>query len=297
MTLPSSDQRRSTALGILCGTGAAVFWAAGFVAARHGIDIGFTPADLMVHRFLWAGLALLPLFIQGGVGDLNGIGWFRGIVLTILGGPGLALISYSGFLLVPLGHGAVIQPSCAALFGLLLASVVLKERLPIHRLVGAFTMIAGLAVIGGEAIATIGAHGVLGDFAFAMAGIFFAIFGMLLRLWRIVPTRAAIVVSVVSLAYLPVHGALGGFERMAALGLQENLLQAVLQGVLAGAGGIYLFARSVVLLGAGRAAVFPSLVPGCALLIGYLALGEVPTVAQLVSFAIVLLGFRLTQKP
>ena len=63
-----------------------------------------------------------------------------------------------------------------------------------------------------------------------------------------------------------------------------------MQGIFAGAGATYLFTRSVVLLGAGRAAVFPSLVPGFTLLIGFLALGEVPSLAQLAGFAIVL-GF------
>jgi drug/metabolite transporter (DMT)-like permease len=52
----------------------------------------------------------------------------------------------------------------------------------------------------------------------------------------------------------------------------------------------------VVLLGASRAAVFPSLVPGFTLLIGWLVLGEVPSVWQVLGFAIVLIGFRLTQR-
>jgi drug/metabolite transporter (DMT)-like permease len=42
--------------------------------------------------------------------------------------------------------------------------------------------------------------------------------------------------------------------------------------------------------------VFPSLVPGFTLLVGYVALGEQPTLAQLAGLAIVLFGFRLTQK-
>ncbi len=62
------------------------------------------------------------------------------------------------------------------------------------------------------------------------------------------------------------------------------------------AGATFLFARAVVLLGAGRAVLFTALVPGITLLIGYLALGEVPSLWQLVGFAIVLIGFRLTQK-
>ena len=131
---------------------------------------------------------------------------------------------------------------------------------------------------------------------FVLAGAFFATFGMFLRKWRVVPTRAMIVVSVVSLAILPIYGAVVGFDRMIALGPWENLVQALLQGILAGPGAIYLFTQSVVLLGAGRAAVFPTLVPPCVLLIGWIALGSVPSALQFVGLAIVLLGFRLTQR-
>ena len=33
-------------VGTLCGTGAALGWATGFVAAKHGVAVGFDPADL-----------------------------------------------------------------------------------------------------------------------------------------------------------------------------------------------------------------------------------------------------------
>jgi drug/metabolite transporter (DMT)-like permease len=83
---------------------------------------------------------------------------------------------------------------------------------------------------------------------------------------------------------------------MIAQGFFENLLQAFGQGIFGGAGATYLFTQSVVLLGAGRAALFPTLVPGFALLLGPLLLGEMPTAFQLFGFAIVLVGFRFTQK-
>lgn len=291
-----SSQTSSVAIGIACGIGAAVFWAAGFVAARHGIDIGFTPADLTFHRCFWAGLVLLPLAWRDGLRDLNGVGWGRGVVLTFLGAIGISYSSYSGFLLVPLGHGGIIQPSTAALLGLVLSALVLHERLPPRRAAGAAVIVAGLVVIGGEAIATIGTHGVAGDLLFVLAGTFFGTFGMLLRKWRVPATRATVVVSVVSLLILPIFAAVEGFGRIAALGFWENLLQALLQGLLAGPGAIYLFTRSVVLLGAGRASVFPTLVPPCVLLIGWIALGSVPSLLQIVGLAIVLIGFRLTQR-
>src|SRR5262249_39739908 len=124
----------------------------------------------------------------------------------------------------------------------------------------------------------------------------FAGFATLLRLWRIAPTRAVAVTSVLSLVDVAVQWLAFGFERMIAFGLSGNLVPFVVPGIFARAAGTYLFSCSVVLLGAGRAAVFPSLVPGFTLLIGFLALGEVPSLAQLAGFAIVLLGFRLTQR-
>jgi len=287
------------ALGMLCGAGAAFFWAAGFAAARHGIAIGFTPADLAVHRYAWAGLVLLPVLLRerGAAGDLGGVGWGRGILLTLAGGPPLAIISYSGFLLVPLGHGGVIQPSSAALFGLFYASAVLREPLPRERVAGAAVIVLGLCVIGFEAVSTIGRHGLLGDLAFVAAGACFATFAMLVKLWHVPPTRATVIVSVISLVDIPIHAVLFGFERMMSFGVWENLIQALAQGLLAGAGAIYLFARAVFLLGAARAAVFTSLVPPFTLLLGWLLLGETPSLVQLAGLVVVLVGFRMTQRP
>ena len=250
----------------------------------------------MIHRYLWSGLALLPFVMRAGISDLNGIGWSRGILLAVLGGPVFAIIGYAGFLLVPLGHGGVIQPSSGTLGGLLLATLVLGEKLITSRVVGALIIVCGLVVIGGEAVTTIGVQGVAGDLIFVLTGLMFATFGTLLRLWRIAAMPAAAVISMLSLFAVPVHWSLGGFDHMVSLGWRENLLQAVLQGILAGPAAIFLFVRSVTLLGAGRAAIFFSLVPPFVLLLGWLALGEVPSTLQLIGLIIVLCGFRLAQK-
>jgi drug/metabolite transporter (DMT)-like permease len=269
-------------------------FALGFVAARHGVTVGVSPLILALHRYVWPGLVLLPFLASTGLRDLGGIGWGRGFALALFGGLPLALLSYIGYLFVPLGHGGVIQPSCAALGGLVLARLVLKEPLPARRIAGALAMVLGLCIIGTEALRTIGAHGVGGDLLFVAAGGFFAMFGMLVRLWRVPAMRAAAITSVLSLVGLPVL--LFKFDNLVAAGLSENVLQAVIQGGLTGAGGTYLFTRAVVLLGASRAVLFPSLVPPFVLLLGFLALGEVPSLSQLAGLAVVVIGFRLTQK-
>ena len=253
-----------------------------------------SPIVIALYRFVWSGLLFIPVVARGGGGNLGGVGWGRGIVLALLGGLPQAALSYAGFLFVPLGHGAIIQPSCASLGGLLLAALVLREPLPARRIGGALAMVVGLIVIGTEALKTLGTHGLTGDSMFVAAGFSFAIFGILLRLWRIPPVAATAVISVLSLAGLPLF--IYRLGDVLAVGFYENLLQAVVQGALAGAGAIYLFTRAVVLLGASRAVLFPSLVPPFTLLVGYLALGEVPSMSQLAGLAIVLVGFRLTQK-
>ena len=99
-----------------------------------------------------------------------------------------------------------------------------------------------------------------------------------------------------SLLLVPAYVAIGGLDRLAAAGLGENALQAVGQGILAGPGRAFLFAFSVQMLGAGRAAVFPAIVPALTLLVGWLLLGEPPTALQAAGLVTVLLGFYLAQR-
>jgi drug/metabolite transporter (DMT)-like permease len=293
---PANSQAKPALLGVACGVGAALCWALGFVATRHGLKIGFTPPDLLMHRFLWSGIVFLPLVLRAGLADLGGIGWGRGLVLMVLGGPVMSLISYVGFLFVPLGHGSVIQPSCATLGGLLLAAFFLRERIPASRVAGAIVIVGGLAVIGAESIGHIGSHGVLGDLLFVMTGSMFAVFGTLLRHWRVDAFAAASAISVLSLALLPIYLVFAGVAHLAAFGFGENALQALAQGILAGPAALYLFAFSIQTIGVARAAVFPATVPALTILSGWLLLGEPPTALQATGLVTVLFGFYLAQR-
>ena len=293
MAAADKVHRPTMLVGIVCGTLAALAWAAGFVVAKHGVQIGFSPADIAFHRFFWSGLLVLPLLLREGLRDLGGIGWFRASVMTILSGPPQSLLAYSGFILVPLGHGTTIQPACAALSGLVLASLILHEKATFQRIIGGAIIIAGLLIFGAESLTTIGNSGVGGDLLFATAGLFWATFGTLLRLWNVAGTRAITAVGAVSVIVLaPIYLFIYGVSGLAKQSLFENLLQAVVQGGIAGSLPIYLFAHAVIALGGGRAATFPALVPVFGAIIGFLALGVVPSLAQFIGMLIVLVGFH-----
>jgi drug/metabolite transporter (DMT)-like permease len=65
---------------------------------------------------------------------------------------------------------------------LLLATLVLQEKLIASRLIGALIIISGLVVIGGEGAFTFGEQGTAGDLLFVLAGFMSAGFSTLLRL-------------------------------------------------------------------------------------------------------------------
>lgn len=300
MHSPSSSPSWLSArvIGTLCGIAAALFWAAGLVAAKHGVAVGLTPADLAFHRFVWSGVLLVPGLWRMGMADLGGAGWNRGLIILLLAGPLQAISSYTGLTLAPLGHGAVIHPASAALGGLLLATLVLKEPLSTARLVGVIAIVCGLIVFAGEAVTSIGMHALAGDSLFATAGLLWAAFTLCLRRWRMDGMHAAAIVGVLSLLiYAPLHALIFGFNTMIAAGWMENLIQIAVQGVFAGLLALFLFARTVSALGAGRASTFPALVPGLTMLIGFIALGEIPTPMQLLGLAVVVVGFRFAMKP
>jgi drug/metabolite transporter (DMT)-like permease len=296
-TQPPSSSRAldpGLTLGVLCGAGAALFWAAGFVAIPRGLAAGLSPADIAFHRFVWAGLLLLPVMLRDGLGDLGGVGWGRGFLVFVLAGPIQAIVSYSGFIFAPLAHGGVIHPGSAAMFGFLLAALVLKEPLTLRHFAGTLIIVAGLAIFAGESIISIGGNALGGDLLFMTAGLSWALFGMLVKFWQLDSARATRVSCFFALIlFAPLHGLLFGYGTMLSANITENLIQIVVQGVLAGALAMYLYARAVVILGAGRAAIFPSLVPGLTLLIAFVTLGVVPTLAQLAGLAVVMLGFWL----
>jgi drug/metabolite transporter (DMT)-like permease len=215
----------------------------------------------------------------------------------VLGGPGLSILSYTGFILAPLGHGAVIQPSAASLGGLLLAALVLREHLSRARVAGAFVIVGGLVLMGIDALINIGTHALGGDVAFVAAGMCWATMLTILRLRNIDSVRATVIISVLSLLiYAPLHALIFGFDNMIAVGWRENALQIVAQGILSGPLATYLSAYAASVLGTGRGATFSALVPGFTILIGVVALGEMPTLIQLAGLGVVALGFRLVMK-
>jgi len=286
---------RAALAGLGWGLLAAAIWAVYSVLARLGVTAGLSPADMSLLRFAPGALLTLPLMWRWGWRDLAGIGWRRGLILTLLAGPGFALLFMTGFTLAPLAHGAVIAPAGQMLAGMGLSAWLGQQRLSPESLVGAGCVLLGLLFMGGDSLLQGESRAtLLGDLLFAVAGFCWGTFGTLSRRWQVDPLRVTVVVLVLSfLLFTPPYLALADLNRLAQAGAGMLTLQVLAQGLGAGLLAMLAYSRAAALLGAGRAAFFGAMVPGAASLLAIPILGEVPSTLQALGIVSVVVGLLI----
>lgn len=283
---------RAQWLGILCGLLTALIWGVQSVVSRHAMLIDLTPADVTILRFVSAAAVLLPWALRHmrpfPVGSL---GWPRAWVMALLIGPLYSLILVAGASFAPALHSSIISPGLIPVFTALLIFLVTGERAGRMRLIGLGIIVLGIGIFSRDALAMAPSRpdAWIGDLLFVLIAFLWAIFGLLARRWNVSSlevTAASCILSVpllviVALA-LPIH--------MARVPFAELLLQALYQGVLVGVVALYLYARTVEMLGAARATLFLPLVPIATAAASALLLAEVPSPTEIVGMAIVVAG-------
>ena len=286
---------RDRRVGLTWGLLAAAIWAVYSVLARQAVKSGLSPMDLTLLRFAPGALLMAPLVWRWGLRDLAGLGWRRGLMLTLLAGPGFSMLIMTGFSLAPLAHGAVIAPACQMLAGLALSAWLARQPVTRESALGAGVVALGLLFMGGDSLL----HGqggltLLGDALFAGAGFCWGLFGALSRRWQVDPMRVTGVVVVLSFfVFTPLYFGVTDLGRLATAPAGMVALQLVFQGLGAGLVAVLAYSRAAALLGAGRAAFFGAMVPAAASLLAIPVLGEVPTTLQALGIVAVVAGLLL----
>lgn len=280
-------------LGQLTGIVAVLSWGSYLALARAGVNGGLQPSDFLVLRFGTAGLFMLPFLLLRWPA-LRILGFRKAVALTLLAGPPFILLGVGGYAFAPLAHGAVLQPVTVTIFGLASATILLGKTLTLRRLAGVAAAVAGVALVGlGSAALDAGAAGQawIGDLLFVAAGLLWVGFTICLKRLQVDPVLATATVSVLSaLVVLPGFALTDGVDRLAALTPSMLVAQVVVQGVLSGIVAVLAYGMAVKHLGAGPAALFPSLVPVAAVLIGVPVTGEAPSIVQIAGLIIATLG-------
>jgi drug/metabolite transporter (DMT)-like permease len=280
-----------TAKGMALGLLTALIWGANQSAARYGITQGLSAFDIAALRFGAAGLVLAPWLLKQGLRDAAGVGWGRALIVALLIGPLFFGLNVGGYAFAPLAHGAVILPATFTIASIALAAIFLKERQTPLRLAGVAMIIIGIATIAGSGLKAFSRTTPYGDAMFVVAGLLWASATILIKTWKVPPMKVAAIVAVVSGAlYIPGYLAFGGGTAIRSASFHVLATEIIIQGLLAGIVAVLAFTRSVELLGASRAAMFPALVPVAAILINIPMNGEWPTAIQIAGLAVVTLG-------
>jgi drug/metabolite transporter (DMT)-like permease len=293
---PQLDARldaRRLALGLAVGLLAASIGALYTVFARWGIAHGMGSPDLTALRFGTAGLVTLPILARALWFDAASLlaRWRTWLAVATLAGTPFGLLMFGALQLAPASHAAVFPFAAMSLMGMVLSAWVLGDALTPRRLTGIAVVLSGLVMLSGVSSSTFTAKALVGDLMFIAAGTLWAGFGILLRRERLDPLLATAVVSFSALiTYVPVYLALGGGARLLATAPPVLMTELLVQGLVAGAGTLYTYARMVALLGPSRAAIFPALAPGLAALLAWPVLGHVPSVAETMGLGVAMVG-------
>lgn len=284
---------RRLTLGLTVGLLAASIGALYTVFARWGIAHGMASPDLTVLRFGTAGLVTLPILCRALWSDFDSMlaRWRIWLLVALLAGTPFGLLMFGALQLAPASHAAIFPFAAMSVMGMLLSTWVLGDPLTARRLAGIVIVLLGLVMLSGVSGSDFTGRALLGDLMFIAAGTLWAGFGITLRRHQLDPLLATAVISFSALiSYVPIYLLLGGGVRLLTNTPRVLMIEVLVQGLIAGVGTLYTYAKMVSLLGAARAAVFPALAPGLAALMAWPVLGHLPTLPETLGLSIAMVG-------
>jgi drug/metabolite transporter (DMT)-like permease len=173
-------------------------------------------------------------------------------------------------------------------------SVLLFGTIITRNLVMGIAMVlAGLGTLGwyGSINAT---SGVLwGDLCFLGVGLVWGGYPLVIQLWKLDGLKATAIVSVVSMAYLPVY-AMFYFRGFDVAPWWVIVLHAINQGVFNVIVGLWIWGWAARVLGAAVVGRFPPMIPVMGTLIAIPILGEIPGPMQIAAILLIVSGLWLT---
>lgn len=260
------------------------------VASRFGVRDVISAADLTFFRYL-SGLLLLPIFLKKSVRNLGGVGWGKGIVITVLAGWTFNMLLVSGFQFAPAAHGAVFGPGTMPMFTILFSWILLGDKLSPWRIGGLVVLACGLVMLGWGGFLGTTPDAWKGDLLFLAGAAFWGGFAVSIRYWQVDPVYAVAMVAILSLvSFTPIYFLFYEPAFFTGAPLEQILFQMFYQAVLVGSVAVVLFTISIPVLGPGRTALFMALVPVFGTLLGIPILGELPGPIESAGIVLVILG-------
>lgn len=282
----------SLAVGIAAAFASVAIGAGWQVATRLGTTTSLQPVDLALLRYCIPAILLAPIWWRVRPIPAN---VDRRVLLAMLIGGGLpfGLLGMAGAQFAPVAHMGALLPGAMPLFVALLAAIVLGERFSVARLAGFMLILLGIAAIGARALLVRDDGAWRGDLLFLSAAFVWAIYTIAFRRSGMTPWQSSAIICLWSALFVMPLWLLSGPERVLAAPVADLVLQFIMQGIVAGVAGLWLYALAVAGIGPSRAAAIGALVPVLSAVGGAVLLGEFPDLPVMAGVVLTVCGVFL----
>lgn len=282
----------SLAVGIAAAFASVAIGAGWQVATRLGTTTSLQPVDLALLRYCIPAILLAPIWWRVRPIPAN---VDRRVLLAMLIGGGLpfGLLGMVGAQFAPVAHMGALLPGAMPLFVALLAAIVLGDRFSVARLAGFMLILLGIAAIGARALLVRDDGAWRGDLLFLSAAFVWAIYTIAFRRSGMTPWQSSAIICLWSALFVMPLWLLSGPERVLAAPVADLVLQFIMQGIVAGVAGLWLYALAVAGIGPSRAAAIGALVPVLSAVGGAVLLGEFPDLPVMAGVVLTVCGVFL----
>jgi len=273
-----------------------LIWASYPVATRAGVTGAFAPQDLMLLRFGVGALLFLP-WLTLNFHAIRRDTWLQGIPLALFQGAGMAALVICGLQYAPANHAAALGPGVSPAWVALLGFVVFSRRPSPRIIAGASLCAIGVFALAWWSAAGLNARVLAGDAMFLAASALGALYVLQLRAWGIGAVQGAAIVSLYSaLVVVPWH-LCSAPEAPRQFALLDLLWQVLWQGILIGCVALVALNHAIERLGSARTSALVALVPALSVVLGFLFLAEMPSVAELAALLSISAGVWIAATP
>lgn len=179
-------------------------WGGFTLTARLSANWGISAWDITALRFLLAFCILMPILIYKK--DTAFLWKKEPIILALIGGVGYCLTAYSAFHYAPASHAAIFLNGCIPLATAIAAYVLFKQSFDLHTWLSLVIMVAALASMSVLMYLETGVGFGFGDLLFLISAMWWGVFTVLLRQWKLSAWHAMSGVAVWSaLIFFPIY--------------------------------------------------------------------------------------------
>ena len=179
-------------------------WGGFTILSRLNLHWHVSAWDLVAMRFAIAFLILMPVLLYKK--DLAFLWHPRPIILALTGGLAYCLTVYTAFLQAPAAHAAIFLNGCIPLCTAVAAYLLFKQPFDKHTWLSLSIMLSALALMSYLMLHEQASAFGLGDILFFLSAVWWGIFTVLLKQWKLSAWHSMASVAIWSaLIYLPIY--------------------------------------------------------------------------------------------